>query len=223
MPSLGLADVSSQMDLLCLLGIFISFLCCVSFRARRSKAAFALLWILYFSLYQVGQTFLWFQWDILLLEAGFLTIFLAPDFLVGLQSGDDNVDKKNCGKPSPVSSSSSSSSLPPSSSLFLFLFRWLLFRLMFASGVVKLTSRCPTWWNLTALDWHYESQCIPTPLAWFFHRLLPVRVRGRDSGLLGSVYCVYFDGILAALLDCPLRYFELNQSDNQFVCRSCFR
>jgi len=42
---------------------------------------------------------------------------------------------------------------------------------MFASGVVKLTSRCPTWWSLTALDYHYESQCIPTPLAWWFHHL----------------------------------------------------
>ncbi|TMS05773.1 Lipase maturation factor 2 [Larimichthys crocea] len=49
--------------------------------------------------------------------------------------------------------------------------RWLLFRLMFASGVVKLTSRCPTWWGLTALTYHYETQCIPTWLAWFAHQL----------------------------------------------------
>jgi len=47
----------------------------------------------------------------------------------------------------------------------------LLFRLMFASGVVKLTSMCPTWWGLTALDWHYESQCIPTPIAWYAHQM----------------------------------------------------
>ena len=52
-----------------------------------------------------------------------------------------------------------------------FLIRWLLFRLMFASGVVKLTSGCPTWWSLTALNYHYESQCIPTPLAWYVHQL----------------------------------------------------
>lgn len=30
-----------------------------------------------------------------------------------------------------------------------YLVKWLLFRLMFASGVVKLTSQCPTWWSLT--------------------------------------------------------------------------
>ena len=40
----------------------------------------------------------------------------------------------------------------------LWLVKWLAFRLMFSSGIVKLSSRCPTWWGLTALDWHYESQ-----------------------------------------------------------------
>eukprot|EP01147_Barroeca_monosierra_P010128 gene10128-2294_t len=55
--------------------------------------------------------------------------------------------------------------------IMLGLVRWLLFRLMFLSGIVKLTSECPTWWGLTALNVHYESQCIPTPLAWYAHQL----------------------------------------------------
>ncbi|XP_021563218.1 lipase maturation factor 2 [Carlito syrichta] len=42
---------------------------------------------------------------------------------------------------------------------------------MFASGVVKLTSRCPAWWGLTALAYHFETQCLPTPAAWFAHHL----------------------------------------------------
>ena len=40
----------------------------------------------------------------------------------------------------------------------VWLLRWLLFRLMFASGVVKLQSQCPTWWGLTALNYHFETQ-----------------------------------------------------------------
>jgi len=51
------------------------------------------------------------------------------------------------------------------------LFRWLLFRLMFFSGVVKLVSGDPTWRNLTALRYHYETQPLPTPLAWYMHQL----------------------------------------------------
>jgi len=49
--------------------------------------------------------------------------------------------------------------------------RWLLFRLLFHSGYKKLESGCPTWWGLTALDWHFESQCIPTPLSYHAHHL----------------------------------------------------
>jgi Lipase maturation factor len=53
----------------------------------------------------------------------------------------------------------------------IWLFRWLLFRLMFFSGAVKLLSGDPTWRGLTALTYHYETQPLPTPLAWFMHQL----------------------------------------------------
>ncbi len=49
----------------------------------------------------------------------------------------------------------------------IWLFRWLLFRLMFFSGIVKLKSGDPAWRNLTALHYHYETQPLPNPLAWF--------------------------------------------------------
>ena len=53
----------------------------------------------------------------------------------------------------------------------VWLFRWLIFRLMFFSGAVKLLSGDPTWRNLTALRYHYETQPLPTPLAWYMHQL----------------------------------------------------
>lgn len=71
---------------------------------------------------QVGSTFLWFQWDTLLLELGFIAIVLAP-LLRRRYMPHDNIG--------------------------LFLMKWLGFRLMFASGVVKLQSQCPTWWGLS--------------------------------------------------------------------------
>jgi hypothetical protein len=37
-----------------------------------------LLFVLYLSLTIAGHTFLSFQWDILLLETGFLALFFAP-------------------------------------------------------------------------------------------------------------------------------------------------
>lgn len=53
----------------------------------------------------------------------------------------------------------------------VWLLRWLLFRLMFFSGAVKLLSGDPTWRGLTAMTYQYETQPLPTPLAWFMHQL----------------------------------------------------
>ncbi|XP_062317677.1 lipase maturation factor 2a isoform X1 [Osmerus eperlanus] len=145
-PKLGL-DTHTAMELLCLVGAALS-LAATLLESLRDSLVYFCLWVLYLSLYQVGQVFLYFQWDNLLLETGFLCVLVAPLTLVRGSRGVREHD--------PIT---------------FWLVRWLLFRLMFASGVVKLTSRCPTWWGLTALTYHYETQCIPTPLAWYAHQL----------------------------------------------------
>ena len=53
----------------------------------------------------------------------------------------------------------------------VWLFRWLLFRLMFFSGAVKLLSHDPTWRDFTALNYHYYTQPLPAPLAWYVGQL----------------------------------------------------
>jgi len=108
----------------------------------------ALLWLLYLSLATVGRDFLGFQWDNLLLEAGFLAIFFAPLQLLPRPSRE----------------------APPSRAV-LCLLRLLLFKLMFSSGCVKLLSGDPTWRNLTALTFHYYTQPLPTWIAWYAHEL----------------------------------------------------
>ena len=53
----------------------------------------------------------------------------------------------------------------------IWLLRWLLFRFMFLSGAVKLLSGDPTWANLSALSYHFQTQPLPTPLAWYADHL----------------------------------------------------
>ena len=105
------------------------------------------LWMLYLSLVTVGQAFLSFQWDVLLLEVGLLAIFFAP---LRIRDAFTRVSE--------------------TSGAFLWLLRWLLFRLMFASGFVKLVSD-EVWRNLTALNFHYETQPLPTWIGWYAHQL----------------------------------------------------
>jgi len=104
-----------------------------------SAAAWLAMWALYLSVVNVGQTFYGFGWETLLLEAGFLAVFLGP-----------------------------ASTTPPA--LVLWLFRWLLFRVEFGAGLIKLRGdRC--WRDLTCLDYHHETQPLPGPLSWWFHHL----------------------------------------------------
>jgi predicted DCC family thiol-disulfide oxidoreductase YuxK len=129
----------------CLLGMALGLLAPWQ---RLPGLVWALLWILYLSIFTVGQGFLSFQWDTLLLEAGFLAIFFAPWEVRPRRRGD-----------------------PEPSLTALWLYRWLLFRLMFGSGLVKILSGDPSWHTLTALQFHYETQPLPTWIGWYLHQL----------------------------------------------------
>ena len=59
----------------------------------------------------------------------------------------------------------------------IWLLRWLLFRFMFMSGVVKLLSGDPNWWNLSALSYHFVTQPLPTPVAWYAAQLPATALR----------------------------------------------
>ncbi|MEY2530876.1 MAG: hypothetical protein QOI96_961 [Verrucomicrobiota bacterium] len=115
------------------------------------------LFVFYLSLAIAGQTFLSFQWDILLLEAGFLSIFVAPRQLW----------PQDLFRPRSTPKAFGAATEEPVSRAGLFLLKLLLFKLLLMSGVVKLTSGDDCWWNLTALDYHYWSQPLPTVFAWW--------------------------------------------------------
>ncbi|MGD2075566.1 MAG: lipase maturation factor family protein [Gammaproteobacteria bacterium] len=100
------------------------------------RLALLALFVLYLSLFQAGQLFMNFQWDYMLLESGFLALFLA-------------------GGSRPA----------------VWLFRWLLFRIRFLSGMSKILSGDPTWANLTTLSYFFEVQPLPHWGGWYAHQL----------------------------------------------------
>jgi lipase maturation factor 1 len=81
----------------------------------------------------------------------------------------------------------------------VWLSRWLLFRFMFMSGVVKLLSDDPNWWNLSALSYHFLTQPLPTPLAWYAAQLPPDLLKVTASGMF------FVELILPFLIFCPRR------------------
>jgi len=121
-------------------------LSCVVVAGYANAILMAVLWALYMSFVHVGQDWYGYGWEIQLLETGFLAIFLCP-----------LLD----GRPFPRRA-------PPL--VVIWLFRWLIFRIMLGSALIKLRGdEC--WRDLTALYYHFETQPIPNPLSRWFHFL----------------------------------------------------
>ena len=133
-PTLFWFDASNMaLKGVCFAGIAAA--CLVTFNIF-TRAALIACFVGYLSITTAGQDFTSFQWDIFLLESGFLAILLTWN--------------------SPV---------------ILFLYRLLIARFMFMGGVVKIASGDPTWANLTALNYHYLTQPLPSPLGYYAYFL----------------------------------------------------
>jgi hypothetical protein len=126
------------------------------------------LFALYLSYVYAGQDFMSFQWDLLLLETGFLAIFLT--------SG---------------------------SRIVVWLYRWLVFRYFLLAGAVKLLSGDSTWHDLTALEYHFWTQPLPTALAWYAAQLPPWLLVASTAATLavelGSVGLIFLARRLRAV------------------------
>ena len=112
------------------------------------RAALAVATVAFMSFVTAAQEFSSYQSDGMLLEAGLLSLFLAPPGL-----------RPRLGAAHPPSWAS------------LWLLRWEWFRIYFESGVVKLASGDPEWRHLTAMDHYYENGPLPTWLGWYAHQL----------------------------------------------------
>ncbi len=102
------------------------------------------LWALYASFVHTGQIFYGYGWETQLLETGMLAVFLCP---------------MASARPFPATRAPV---------VVVWLLRWLVFRVMLGSGLIKLRGD-PCWHDLTCLDFHFETQPNPNPLAWWVH------------------------------------------------------
>ena len=121
-------------------------LSCVVLAGYANALILTVLWILYLSIVHAGQDWYGYGWEIQMLETGFLSIFLCP-----------LLDAR----PFP---------LRPPPVPIIFLFRWLIVRIMLGSALIKLRGDS-CWTDLTALYFHFETQPIPNPASRWFHFL----------------------------------------------------
>jgi hypothetical protein len=140
---LWISSSDTVMHGLCLLGLVLSLLAMAGFANAWSLLA---IWVVYSSFVHAGQIFYGYGWELLMIEAGFLAVFLLP-------ARGFRVD---------------SSERPPISVIWLF--RWLTFRVMLGAGLIKLRGD-PCWIALTCLADHYQTQPSPNPLSPYFNAM----------------------------------------------------
>jgi hypothetical protein len=136
---------SHALTALCWVGIIASLLVVLNILPR---AALLICFVCFLSFVSAAGEFSGYQSDGMLLEAGFISLFLAP---VGFRPG------LALRQP------------PMRAAMFLLLWEW--FRIYFESGVVKLASGDPQWRNFTAMDEYYQNGPLPTWIGWYVQHL----------------------------------------------------
>ncbi len=145
-PTLLWLSSSDQMLMaLCWIGLIASLLLIANVWPRMMLL---LCFLCFLSFVSAAQDFSDYQSDGMLLEAGFLSLFLAPSGYI-----------PGWGAEQP----------PARAPIFLLLWEW--FRIYFESGLVKLESGDPTWRNLTALYEYYQNGPLPTWVGWYLQHL----------------------------------------------------
>ena len=157
---LWIASDDSVLTAICWLGALLSVILILGFAP---VAVLLLLWVGYLSLSIGGQAFLGFQWDILLLETGLVACFYAP---TGFRP-------------------KLTTETPPTTAARWLLW-WLVFRLMFLSGITKLVSGDLTWANWTALSYHFETQPLPLWTGWYVHQLPQTFLKLATGGMFAA-------------------------------------
>ena len=106
----------------------------------------SILWLLYHSIVNIGQTWYSFGWESQVLESGFIAMFLVPLFSL------KKINAKS-----------------PPSFVSVLLYRWLIVRIMLGAGLIKIRGdKC--WMDLTCMNYFYETQPVPNPLSYFMHQ-----------------------------------------------------
>jgi lipase maturation factor 1 len=181
-----------------ILGILASILLVANIAPR---AVLILLWFLYLSFASIGQDFLSFQWDNLLLESAFLSLFIAPAGWRPRRA-------------------------PPPHRVGIFLMLWFVFRVHVESGAAKLLTGDPTWRDLTAMATYYETAPIPTWVGWYVHQMpmwahkacslftfiveigLPVLIWVRSRAVRGAVFVLFIAMQISILLTANYGFFN---------------
>jgi len=181
---LWISSSSHMLTGICWAGMLASLLLVLNLWPR---GMLAVCFVCFLSFVSGAQDFSGYQSDGMLLEAGFISLFLAP---AGFRPGWGEESK------------------PSRASLFLLV--WECFRIYFESGIAKIMGGDPQWRNFTALDEYYQNGPLPTWIGWYmqhfphwFHAATAFGTLALELGLAWMIFLPRRLRILCFLIITP--------------------
>lgn len=144
-PKLGLSygTFVELLSLLCILHAFTALF----FRYLANSLTFGALWYVYYSICSLGQGFMSFHSDLLLLEVGFITILIAPLLPSSKLSHSDH------------------------DHLTFFLLKWITFRYFVGNVLNVYLDNDNAWYNMTAIPMVAQGVQFPSLFTWHVYNL----------------------------------------------------
>lgn len=162
-------QIENLLFILCLTGILISLLIIFQYSYFFNFLGFSFLWYIHYNFYFLGQVFMNFSWDELLLEIGFISIFFAPLNLNGNKVINHITHINN---------------------IAFYLLKFILLKFMISSGINILSSKCNYWNSFNGLDFFFEGQPLLSSYSYFFHSYLSTKIKRIISAF--GYFCMMY-------------------------------
>ena len=161
--------IENLLFILCLIGIFISLLIMFQYTYCFNYIGFSFLWYIHYNFYFIGQTFMNFSWDELLLEIGFISIFFAPLNI----NGNKFINR-----------------ITHINNIAFYLLKFILLKFMISSGINILSSKCDYWNSFNGLHFFFEGQPLLSSYSYFFHSYLSHKIKRIISAF--GYFCMIY-------------------------------
>jgi ABC-type multidrug transport system fused ATPase/permease subunit len=162
-------QIENLLFILCLIGILFSLLIIFEYKYCFNFLGFSILWYIHYNFYFVGQTFMNFSWDELLLEIGFISIFFAPV----------NINGNKC-----------INHITHINNIAFYLLKFILLKFMISSGINILSSKCNYWNSFNGLNFFFEGQPLLSSYSFFFHSYLSIKIKRIISAF--GYFCMIY-------------------------------
>ena len=162
-------QIENLLYILCLIGIFISLLIIFQYAYAFNFFGFSILWYIHYNFYFIGQEFMRFSWDELLLEVGFITIFFSPLNLNGNKVINEITHINN---------------------ICFYILKFILLKFMISTGINILSSKCIYWNSFNGLNYFFEGQPLLSSFSYFFYSYINSRIKKIISAF--GYFCMLY-------------------------------